>query len=155
MFVPRGASSLLAALCWQMPLKTMLSIVAVSICTQCSIYRSHLVTYRLRLVFRDSSNTNGSASCLLDVESYQNWLQISIGETEGACPAPVNPTIGDSACDQMGDECRAWECPDFFELENGIFVLKWSDQVCLLPHDSAHIDQNCGETVRNTSNGRK
>ncbi|KAK9835357.1 hypothetical protein WJX81_004418 [Elliptochloris bilobata] len=56
--------------------------------------------------------------------------QLGINATAGLqCTAPPVAQPGNGACDQMGADCHTWECPDYFGMDYGVSVLKWSDQV--------------------------
>ena len=48
--------------------------------------------------------------------------------SNGTCTPPGTPQPGMGECDQFGEQCHMWECPDVFELD-GAHVVKWSDQV--------------------------
>lgn len=56
-------------------------------------------------------------------------MQYTIGQVSGSCPQMANTNPDGTHCDQFGAVCRVWECTDYFMLEEGVYVLKWSDQV--------------------------
>ena len=59
-------------------------------------------------------------------------LQVALGQaTNAQCAQPAAPQAGNGACDQFGAACRMWECPDAFDMGNGTWAFKWSDQVSL------------------------
>ena len=61
-----------------------------------------------------------------------NCVQVSLGQaTYAQCTQPAVAQAGNGACDQFGAACRMWECPDAFDMGNGTWAFKWSDQVTL------------------------
>ena len=65
-------------------------------------------------------------------------LQVALGQaTNAQCAQPATPQAGNGACDQFGGSCRMWECPDAFDMGNGTWAFKWSDQVTLAMYTSA------------------
>ena len=61
-----------------------------------------------------------------------NCVQVSLGQaTNAQCTQPAVAQAGNGACDQFGAACRMWECPDAFDMGNGTWAFKWSDQVTL------------------------
>lgn len=60
-------------------------------------------------------------------------LQVLLGQAQnGQCSPPTAPQPGNGVCDQFGSSCRMWECPDAFDMGNGTWAFKWSDQVSSL-----------------------
>ena len=61
-------------------------------------------------------------------------VQALLGQAQnGQCAPPPVAQPGNGGCDQFGASCRMWECPDVFDMGNGTWAFKWSDQVPLCP----------------------
>lgn len=72
------------------------------------------------------------------------FLQATLGmATNSQCTPPALPQPGIGQCDQFGDVCRMWECPDVFDLSSGTWALKWSDQVTLCHLCSNYLPSPC------------
>ena len=64
--------------------------------------------------------------------------------TNAQCARPAALQAGNGACDQFGAGCRMWECPDAFDLGNGTWAFKWSDQVTSAVHPpGSAINSGC------------
>ena len=61
--------------------------------------------------------------------------------TNAQCAQPAAPQAGNGACDQFGAACRMWECPDAFDMGNGTWAFKWSDQVTIAMRSPAIATQ--------------
>ena len=62
--------------------------------------------------------------------------------TNAQCAQPAAPQAGNGACDQFGAACRMWECPDAFDMGNGTWAFKWSDQVTIAMRSPAIATQH-------------
>lgn len=73
---------------------------------------------------------------LLSKPDRLTWVQVLLGQAanDGQCPPPPVAQPGNGVCDQFGTKCRMWECPDAFDMGNGTWAFKWSDQVSHLPY---------------------
>ncbi|KAK9814046.1 hypothetical protein WJX73_010187 [Symbiochloris irregularis] len=59
--------------------------------------------------------------------TFASQVGLGDGLSNGSCVPPPTPQAGMGRCDQFGQECRMWECPDYFAVDGG-WVMKWSDQ---------------------------
>ena len=66
------------------------------------------------------------------LRDWSSGAQVTLGQaTNEQCLPPVVAQLGNGVCDQFGASCRMWECPDAFDVGNGTWAFKWSDQVRL------------------------
>ena len=69
--------------------------------------------------------------------------QVMLGQaTNGQCAPPIVAQPGNGVCDQFGASCRMWECPDAFDVGNGTWAFKWSDQVGFSLHVGMILQQS-------------